>query len=527
MIKLEDDNTTIIYKNKINKDDIIDIKHLNIQENQELKGDYENENNCLELGERIFTNFILDISEFLPKKEKILLRELSKSFEQDIFSQFQVDLNMKRMCEVEEFNPKNYDLTKLLKYYKNVETLKIETIKLNKENFEALDHIINTNIKSIKYLSINNLEYDLLTDTYIEKLIQLFNKLNISEIEIGCAGNPDQLFLYLEHHNISFGFSKKIKKLKIDNCPLAQLLFILNLFPNVDDLTIKNCSLDEDLAAVADFMKKKKYIDLKINRSGLSSNIALDSLRLILSNSVDLETLELKGLWIANMMNMSSELQKLQKLTKFSLSGSKYLFSHLGISTESMFTKFDNLKILDMRDTRMKDQNLDNILKAFSNQLSNTLEELIISKNLLSHDTADIIVANADKLKSLSYLDLGNNNQIRNKGFDTIIDNLHLFNIKKLDMRGIIFLKTSYDKLIKFLINNKDNKLEQLILYFSKMNENEYNTFFKKIIEVKDKIIVNRKISIFLKLKKIDTFVKTGEESLGEKIYKERNIFIR
>ena len=59
-----------------------------------------------------------------------------------------------------------------------------------------------------------------------------------------------------------------------------------------------------------------------------------------------------------------------------------------------------------MRDTRIKDSNLETMLVNFSDKLANGLEELQLSKNLLTFEGIQVLVTNANKIKILSIISI-------------------------------------------------------------------------------------------------------------------------
>ena len=103
----------------INSNGNIENKNFN-KEIEDVKSDLDgmklisNEEEKSELRERVFINFMFDISEFLNKKEKNMIREVSQSFNRYAFSEFQINLILKRKSETEEFNSENMDLKKIV-----------------------------------------------------------------------------------------------------------------------------------------------------------------------------------------------------------------------------------------------------------------------------------------------------------------------------------------------------------------------------------------------------------------------------
>jgi len=250
-----------------------------------------------DLRERIRDNFIFEIAEYLMKKEKIALREVSKEFEKEIFSQLQINIFLKKNSENNDFNHNNLDLMKILKFYQKMEKLRIESITLNEKNVELLEAIMKQNVNSLKILHLMNLDYQ--DYDYVERLYSVINQLKcLTEISFGGIGNRDRLILNIEKNNKELSFKNNIKVLKIDNLPLTQIQFLLDYFPKYSEITIENCSLDEDISQLTQKLTNKKLSKIHLPLNGFSSYVALDNIKTILHCQDNLTEISLKGIWL-------------------------------------------------------------------------------------------------------------------------------------------------------------------------------------------------------------------------------------
>jgi hypothetical protein len=485
---------------------------------EEIKSD----DYLIELRQKIFANFIYDISQFLNKKEKMLFREISKTCIGENFPYLQINLNI-----TAPENGLTKPLEKLTSVYKNIEKLNIEKITINEETITAIEKVIKNNSDRIKVLNMCLLEYN------SGVMCRLFNAINkietLTEISFSNIGNEDGFVNFLQEEGLSFAFVPRIQKLKIDNMRLHQAIILIKSFNNINELTVENCSLDEDLVYIAEAINTTnlKLSTLNLSNNGLSSTQAMESLRSVLKRQNKLKNLVLKGLWFQTISQLEDEFRGLNLLESIEMLGSKYIFND--ISTFNIFkgSSLVNLKSLNLCDSRMDDNELDLLLTTIK---TNGLEELNLFRSLLTNEAINILLKHIDKLQNIRYLNLSFNSKINSKGFNRLVDNIYLFKgIKYLDMRSTgVFIKYSRDNIIN-LVMNKGNGLECLDMCLNSHNDNEYidliKTIYKKL-ETEDHGMINLKIYFKLnKLKSVELYKKILNEL--DFLYQKFNLIIK
>lgn len=528
--------------------------------NSGSNNDKSNKDNLFNLSELIFYNFIYEISSFLTKREKILLRELNRKLtNENIFSEIQINLFLKKKNELENFNEEKFDISKITEQYKNVEKFTIEHIKMNKNLLLSLERIIDNNYLRIRSLTLNYVKYD--NSDLISLMFSILNKIkHLEEFCIGNIGKKDKLFLHLENNknikdNQILAFSG-VNSLKIDNIFLQQIIFILTLFPNISNLTIENCSLDEDLELInlnlKENFKENQFISLDLSFNGLSNLRALEALKDILRrNKNSLKYLKLKGLWFQNLTALQEEFKMMKEnLESLDFSSSKHIFA-VQESLE-IFLHFKNVKVLNLGDSRLDNQDLEIILKNLPED--NKIEHLNFFRSLLTNDAIKLMFIDYKaKLKDLEVLNLSFNQKITFKGLNLLLDNLKNSNkntndknnkicfnkLKRIDLRNCgIILKNSFKNLENFILNFKELKpsnFEILELYFSSFTQQEYIKFMNDIYnkmkltesECNDN---NNKVNLKIFLK-ISTFnnkeLLKKIEHISEYLFKNNHLIIR
>lgn len=509
--------------------EFINDKHLQTSESERQPSQ---EINLQQLSKIVFTNFIYDISVFLTKKEKMMLRQINMGICHETFSEFQINLIFRKKNELEEFNSENMDLKKITDHYKNTEELTIENITLNENTLSALDTIIENNSTRIRSLTLNNIDYG--SNENCGQLINIFNKLkSLTEFSIGNIGNRDKLIIHLIKHNKAFLWADQIKVLKIDNIMLNQICDILILFLNISDLTIQNCSLDEDLQLIAkciiDKFKENFLVHLDLSYNGLSSIAARDSLKQILRHNQLIQRLSLKGLWFQSVGQLEEELKSMKNLTFLEMIGSKNIFDD--VNSFVLFTGTNHLKVLNLGDSRLDDEDLNRMLGYLHPANASSLEELNIFRSFVTNSAIDILIKYKDKLNSLQILNLSFNQKLGAKGLNMLCENILLFpNLKQIFMRNCgIILKHSFGHLID-LIFHKPRQLEIFELYFSSFNASEYLSFIEQVYKASNNLTseIDIRLKIWLKINfatNKDLFKKS--ENLREFLYKRHNLMIR
>jgi hypothetical protein len=483
-----------------------------------------------DLRERVFTNFIYDISEFLTKKEKLLFREVNKKFQKENFSDLQINLYLKKCYQEEDFNPKNYDITNIVKYYGNIEKLTIESLKLDEKILLALSEIIKNNSKKLNVLHINNVEYKLCE--LREQLIDAINLLeNITEFSIGNIGNKDKLFIHLMKNQKKLFWANTVTVLSIDNIKVEQIPLILDNFPNIIDLTIQNCSLDEDLSIITNSLchKDRKEIikNLTLSYNGLSSMVAMEALKKILRKYKGIQKLVLRGMWFLNISSLEEEFKMFENLEALDLFASKYIYKEP--SSFYVFNVIKNVKHLLLGDTKLEDEDLEIILKNLPEE--SQLEELDLFRNFLTNDSITHLLTYSNKLQNVKTLTLSFNQKINSKGFNILSEKIYTFpNIHHLNLRNCgISLNQSSKNLIS-LILNKPKLLDCIELYYCSFNKLDYKNFitscWKKIEDSK----YTEQIYLKIYMKNINplNFELFGSvQEITSKLYRNFNLIIR
>lgn len=480
-----------------------------------------------DLRERIRDNFIFEIAEYLMKKEKIALREVSKSFEKEIFSQLQINIFLKRNIQNDDFNNSNLDLKKILKFYQKMEKIRVESIILNNKNIELLEEILKQNVNSLKIIHLMNLEYE--QYEYVERLYSVINELkNLSEISFGGIGNRDRLILHIEKNNKEFSFRNNIKVLKIDNLPLSQIQFLLDYFNKYSEITIENCSLDEDISLLTQKLTNKKLTKIHLPLNGFSSNVALENIKTILHSQDNLNELSLKGVWFKSVYSLYTEFQILNNLEKLDLSGSKYFFSDFGLESTMIFKHLIHLTSLDLSDSRMRTGNLENLLKSMNPMLSESLQELNLMKNMLNHECFDVLLNSIDKIRKLKTLNLGFNPQIGNKGFNIFAENCEKFKLNFIDLRGCgIFIKLAQNA-FNLIFFKKKHDLKRMEFFYNTIKDCDYESLVRTTYSflVSNPNVNPINLNIYFKFKCNLELQKKLEVEL-DFIYKKYNMVIR
>jgi hypothetical protein len=513
-----------------------------------------------DLSEIVFNNFLFEISEFLTKKEKCLLREVKKSFHIHSFSEFKINLILGgegwSQFTQEPNNPSNINATtsntshnlkpniyKILDYYKNTPKLSIENIRITQPIIEVLELIILNNKDKIKDLILNNVEYS--QNEFISQLVTILNQLQVVEnISVYNVGNRDKLFLHLQVNNKKLDFAKNINKLKIYNILPKQIDYIMDHFCNLKELKIKNCSLGDDLEGIYKKLQEKKYdlVSLDLSENGLDSTKAVECLKNIVNLHGKLEKLTIKGLWTKDISQLYAEKETLQGLSNLNLSASKYIFSLQ--DTFKLFQNLNRVQVLNLADCRLDDNDFQMLC---SNLVSTSLSEFILYRNLLTNNAIDSLVANGGKFLSLKKLDFSFNIKINSMGFKNLLNFLSSSEneLRHLDVKNTsINLKQSTNSLIHF-IQNKKKYFKLLEMFFCQFSEVDYKNFVKLLYEalfqkniLEDQI--NNKmqnlnlnkafmdIKIFLKLdRETNKKLFQSVETLTKYLYTNFNIVIR
>jgi hypothetical protein len=426
-----------------------------------------------ELRQKVFANFIFDISQFLNKKEKMLFREISKSCVLENFPYFQINLN------ITEDEHHKLPLEKLTSVYKNIEKLCVEKMIITNDNITGIEKVIKNNRDRIKVLNLSVLEY---SSTDVK--CRLFNAINkietLTEVSFSNIGESDALVQLLQEEGLTFSFANRLQKLKIDNMKLNQAVFLIKLFPCVTDLTVENCSLDEDLLLIAEAIISSTFVltSLNLSNNGLSSTQALESLKSVLKRQNKLKSLVLKGLWFHTISQLEDEFRGLNLLESIEMCGSKYVFNDIGSFGVFKSNALTNLKSLNLCDSRLENNELDILL---SNLKTNGLEELNLFRSLLTNEAIDILLTHVDKLQHIKYLNISFNSKINSKGFNKLLDNIHMFKgLRYLDMRSTgVFVKYSKDTVVNFILNKTN--VEVLDMCLNSHNDNEYADLIKTV----------------------------------------------
>lgn len=422
-----------------------------------------------DLPEIIFQNFIYEIGSYLLKSEKINLRILQKSISENIFPLYKTQINIKSKIVEDGKNPKKeINPEKFFQNFCSVEKINIENKQLDDSLLNQLISIFKINSKKIKSLSLANIDYFNLENIQKFKKI-LFSLENLEEIKIKNIGNKDLLvteFQEIFEEKISLDFFERIKNLKIDNIPLEQIIFLTNSFTNFTKISIEHCCLDEDLKYIEKILNRKKekenlenlkYLNLSFN--GLSSAIALNSLKKILAFHNKISTILLRGMWFPDIYSLNEEFRLMENLTSLDLTGSKNIFD--GQNSVFAFCEIKNLKILNLGDSRMKDNNLFSLLQTFDAKKNTSLEELNFFRCLLTDDSIENILKFSKTLINLKILNMTFNHGVSEKGFNKLLEKINLLpSLKNLNLRNTgICVKYSLKNILSFIINLAGLKL--------------------------------------------------------------------
>lgn len=490
-----------------------------------------NTNENSELRQIVFYNFIYDISQFLTKKEKMVFREISKTFQKEIFSDFQINLILKKRLDFEDSNEilKSKNLKELTLYYKNIEKFTIENIQLCDKTLEFLNNILENNKLKIKIIILNNIDYQ--SCELIGKFFEILNILtNLNEIHIGGVGNKDKLIIHIEKNNKCFSFSKLIKSLHIDNIFPAQIPSIMKMFESVDQLSIENCSLDEELNIVYDtikeFYKEDTLNRLNLSYNGIASNDAMESIKNILKHQCDIKEFSLKGLWVKKINLLEPIFSVMKNLQKLELESSKYIFTD---NSNLILNNIKNLKILNLGNSRLPNEELENILINLDS--NNCLEELKLHNNLLTNKAMEILFKYNEKLQYLKILNLSFNLKINEKGLNIFLSKLDEFkSLNSLDLRNCyIILKNSSKNLIDFILNknkNINNQFNCLYLFFCSVNPVEYNNLINSIKNKLEENNINKLDNLRIYIKFFNKSRET-DNPIIDLLYKKYNLLIR
>lgn len=475
----------------------------------------------------IYNNFMYEIGSYLLKNEKIQLRQLNKHYLKNIFPLFSLFLNIRNRSE-KDFLCSKIDLKFLFSNFCNIDKLNIESLKLNNTILKGIEILINENKKNIKVLSLSNVDYDGIDNICI--LESLIDKLEeLEELKISNVGNRDKLLINLEKNEKKLRIFDKIKIIKLDNLPLTQITYILNNFNRIDTLCIENCSLDEDLQVVESFINRKNknsndfvlknLIGLNLSFNGLSSIIAIESLKKILINQKNLENLTLKGMWFHDIYQLNEEFKLLERVTLLDLSASKNIFN--GLNSVYCFCELKNLKILNLGDTRMEDSDLKKILESFKQKNMKCLEDLNLFRCLLTDETITHLSENYDVLENLKIINLTFNHGITEKGFNKLLDNIFKFkSLKHVNLRNTgINLKYSTKNILNFLLKyaafkNPSIKINEDKNFIAQTN-NLNNSFIIPINSRKDSIVINKNYQI----KNVSNGVEYISQEISESKY--------
>lgn len=439
------------------------------------------------LKEIIYNNFMLEIGKYLLKNEKINLRQVSKHYAFNVFPLFSISLNVKNKHDIDNYLPKKIKFSKIFNNFCYVEKLNLENIYVEKEMLTGLDLIFNNNFNRIKILSLVNLEYQgMIAIGELEKLLD--NLTNLEELKIANIGNRDKLFINTERNFINLKMFSQVKTLKIDNIPLKQIIYLINAFENLENLCIENCSLDEDLAQVEQNLNKKgrKALNLKslnLSQNGLSSQTAMESLKKILINQKNLECLILRGLWFQEIYPLNEEFKVLEKLNFLDFTGSKNIFN--GVNSITCLSFLKNIRILNLDDCRMDDEDLLKLLHKFKAKNYTNLEELNLIRCLLTDDSIKNILDYSESLENLRVLNFNFNHRITEKGFNLFLDNFSkLKSLNVLNLRNTgISLKYSIKSLCNFIVNF--SKLKKINYNYSEI-ENEINNNDHEFLKIEN-----------------------------------------
>jgi hypothetical protein len=495
----------------------------------------------------VLNNFLFEISEYLNKKEKINLREVNKNIAKESASEFQINLNIKGKCDDSSLCSKEStsasftpDYSKVFSQFKNVEKLSIENIRLDEKILDALELVLRRNSNKIKKIVINSVEY-----TQNENIARLFELLNLleclTEISVSNGGNRDKFFLHLQVNKKELKFAERIKCLKIDHIQVSQIYYIISLFPNVEDLSIENCPLDEDLVnvhkVIQSHIKDNSLASLNLNFIGLSSNFAMEALKNIFKCQLMIKSLTLKGLWFTNISELTDDLSFLKNLTYLDLTSWKCITGkNAAINYFKLFSVLKNVKVLNLSECKIDDGDMENLFKNLPE--NSNLEELILVKNHLTSECIEHLIKYKKKISHVKILNFAFNQKFSFKGLNNILNFLSSDDeplpIKILDFRNTgINLKSSSKNIIEFILN-KPETFEILELYFSSFTILDYTNFIKSLHNklIKDlNYSVNHidfRIRIFLKLnRESNRQLFQSVKMQTEELYKKFNILIR
>jgi hypothetical protein len=451
-----------------------------------------------DLSEIVFTNFLYEISEFLTKKEKNILREVKKSFNYHSFSDFKINLilggegwaqfcdydknlNIDSVSNEKTTNILKPNILKILNYYKNTPKLSIENIRITEPIIDVLELIILNNKDKIKDLIIKNLEYS--QNELISHFVSILNQLQVvKNLSVCNIGNRDKLFLHLQVNNKNLQFAKNIKKLEICNILPTQIDYIIDHFYHLEELKIKNCSLGDDLEGIYKKLQEKKYdlVSLDLSQNGLDSTKAMECLKNIINLYGKLEKLTIKGLWTKDLSQLYADKETLQRISNLNLSASKYIFSFS--DTFKLFQNPSRLQVLNIADCSL----IDNDFQLLCSSLNSTcLNELVLYRNMLTNTAIDYLIFYSDKFLYLNKLDLSFNIRINSLGLKNLLNFLSSSDnrMKHLDLKNTsINLKQSSSSIIKF-IQYKKKDFEILEMFFCQFNELDYKNFVKLVYE--------------------------------------------
>jgi hypothetical protein len=477
---------------------------------------------------KVFANFILDISQYLNKKEKILLREVSKAYNLDILPH--IPLNAKLSTNEEELQQnKNIDFNQIAKFYKNVEKLTLDKLSINEENILGIKSLMENNKDRINVLNLSNLECGGHT-LIVEKVFNAINKIEtLTDITLGGVGNDDQLISLLQENDINFVFADKITKLKIDNLKLNQIVFILDRFRYIKELTIENCSLDEDLLLITKVIlsNNPRLTSLNLSFNGLSSPQALESLKSILKSQRQIRKLVLRGLWFYNISQLEEEFNHLASLETVEFLASKYILNNICSLNIFRGDRLINLKSINLGDSRMESNHLDKLL---ANIKTNKLEELNFFRCLLNNEVIEVLFKYVEKLQNLKVLNLSFNSKISSNGFNKLIDGIEQFkSLKHLDMRNTgVFIKYSQASLVNYITKRENKCLELIDLCLNSINDNEYLNLVKNLCKKLQELKEFTNLKIYFKLHGIKNVeIQKKIESDLDYLYRNFNLLIR
>jgi hypothetical protein len=491
--------------------------NLNLNSNSNLNVNLNNNNN----NDNEYEN---DNDNNNDNDNHILIRENKNANEKKSKININPEKLFQNFCIIEKINIENNEindilLNKVIPIFKinskkiksltlaNLEYCSKEYLKKFKEILFTLQNLEEFKIKSIgnKDLLISEIqdEYELNLslgkEIEKEKEKERYKKINSNNdinIEINKINNIN--------NNNYFNFLNNIKNLKIDNIPLEQIIFLLNSLTNLQKLTIEYCCIDEDLQNIEKILNKKsnkekekekenkiytnkdnnnidnnnKYFDLKylnLSYNGLSSSIALNSLKKILSFHNGINTIILKGMWFSDIYSLNEEFRIMEDLTTLDFAGSKNIFN--GQYSGFAFCEIKNLKILNLGDTRMKDNNLFSILQSCELKKNKSLEELNFFRCFLTDDSIDNILKFKNTLSNLKVLNMTFNHGITEKGFNKLLEKIHLLpSLKILNLRNTgICLKYSLKNISNFILNIANKRLINKENLYTNHIPNTYN----------------------------------------------------